>query len=351
MATGIQANGTDLDALFDLYVSGTQVSPTGILYGGVDIASRYQPLAAGFSSQGPVCGIQSNGTDLSALFGQAGTTVTTQQTTYATSFTTTWTTTYPTSYSTNKGTSRSTSKSTSRSTSKSTVADTYVSTLIGCVVSGTKVRMADDSIKLVDDLVEGDEVRSVILPGLQPETAEAYTDYQEPNLDGAERGTTVVQSNKPLAVVEVYELTWEGSDVTLRMTGDHPLLIRDASGTYRISQTRDLTTRDYVIDKDLNPHSVIKVEKLQVNDTVFRVDCAPYDLFIQNELVGHNEKPGGNQYDLTAYQTTITTTYTTSWTTSFTTSFTTAGTTSVNTSHSTSVTTSRNTTRTTDLTT
>lgn len=76
MTIGIQANGNDLDNLFDRWVFGSAAAATGIQSNGTDVSSIYQALAAGNSSQGANCGLHSNGTDLAAIFAAKGTTVT-----------------------------------------------------------------------------------------------------------------------------------------------------------------------------------------------------------------------------------------------------------------------------------
>lgn len=72
MTIGIEAANTDLDSLFALYINGTKAANTGIQYGGVDIASRYQALATGNGTQRANVGMQHAGTDLAAIFSQFG---------------------------------------------------------------------------------------------------------------------------------------------------------------------------------------------------------------------------------------------------------------------------------------
>ncbi len=69
MAVGIQSKGVDLDSIFAAYTTGrTQASVTSIRYGSslVDLNQRYENIIYG---TGPTAtGIETNGTDLNAIF-------------------------------------------------------------------------------------------------------------------------------------------------------------------------------------------------------------------------------------------------------------------------------------------
>ena len=71
MATGIQANGTDLDSVFEARTT-TKIADVNIdSNGGVDLSNRFEDIASG--SAAAATGIQSGGADLNTLFAGIGT--------------------------------------------------------------------------------------------------------------------------------------------------------------------------------------------------------------------------------------------------------------------------------------
>jgi len=71
MATGIQANGTDLDSIFEPRTT-TKIADVNIdSNGGVDLSNRFEDIASG--SAAAATGIQSGGADLNTLFAGIGT--------------------------------------------------------------------------------------------------------------------------------------------------------------------------------------------------------------------------------------------------------------------------------------
>jgi len=90
MASGYKHNGTDLDDLFEPYVSGTKAPVTGIKVAGVDINNRYTRLQDGL--QGPDVNYSSAGVNLADIFA-ANTATFTIATKITNTRTTSWTNT------------------------------------------------------------------------------------------------------------------------------------------------------------------------------------------------------------------------------------------------------------------
>lgn len=73
MTTGYQVGGTDIDSLLEPYHSGTKAANTNIQVGGVDIANRYQAVAAGNGTAYGTTNYKANGTDIGSIFVKLGT--------------------------------------------------------------------------------------------------------------------------------------------------------------------------------------------------------------------------------------------------------------------------------------
>lgn len=68
MASNFRVNGTDLDDIYANYTGGTKPGNTGYQVNGTDLKDRYQPVGSGL--RGPhINTYDSNGTDLSDIFG------------------------------------------------------------------------------------------------------------------------------------------------------------------------------------------------------------------------------------------------------------------------------------------
>jgi hypothetical protein len=262
---------------------------------------------------------------------------TSQLTTRVSSWTTTWqtgvamsrTTTRSSSYTTTWQTGVAKSRTTSRTSSYTTVwqtstpasrttTTTWNTLKLVCVAEGTLIRLPNGISVPVETLKVGQEVASMHLQGLQPETVcpEDYMFYEAHSIEDAEFTKTNVSSIEPHVVPQLYAIYLQGKDDPLRVTPDHPLLVQDAEGVYRFLSADQLNDEDRIVDGEGDTVSITRILVENGEFTIYKVDCAPYDLFIHNDVVGHNMKVGGNTYteEATSVQTV------TSWTSYFNTS-------------------------------
>lgn len=254
--------------------------------------------------------------------------------------TTTWTSSHVTSRTTIKSTYRTSTVISAIPKSRTTT--TYFQTSVTvCVAEGTMITLPDGSQVPVQSLYKGATLRSLSLPNLEPETVEDYADYSAPSLDGAEIATTNIHAFQPAVVRELYNIFVEGKDRPIRVTPEHPFMIQDVDGTVRFCKAELLNTDDMLVTGKLQFVKVVNVEREYGRFTIYKIDCMPLDLFIHDDLVGHNlkfDEATGTSFPpyQSYFQTSATTT--TSWTsyvthfvsvvfnTSYTTSFATAAT-------------------------
>lgn len=259
------------------------------------------------------------------------------------SYTTTFQTGVAKSRTTSRVSSYTTSWQTSQATSRTTTTSYYTIVPV-CVAEGTPVRLPNGLDCPVELLRVGQEIASYDLPGLIPETTRAddYMYYQTDSIDEAGPTTTKIAAITKNVVPQLYVIYVKGGDDPLRVTPEHPLFVRDAEGTYRFLSADQLTADDRLIDPDGQEVDILRIQVENGSFTIYKVDCSPYDLFIHQNVIGHNMKVGGNYNSQVITSNATLTSYTTYWTTSQVTSasvsYTTSWTSYYNTSNVTSAT-------------
>jgi hypothetical protein len=267
-------------------------------------------------------------------------------TTRVSSYTTTFATGVPMSRTTTRTSSYTTSWSTGVSVSRNTT--TIFNTLVFvCVAEGTPILLANGAMAPVESLFVGQELKSKDLPGLLPETIspEDYVYYQTDSLANMAPAVTKVASIKKDVVPRLYVIAMTGNPEPLKVTPEHPLFVRDTDGVYRFVSADQLSIDDVLVDDDGKDVKIESVDLIEGEFIIYKVDCAPYDLFVHQGVIGHNMKntSGPSNYNSTVQTSRVTATayvsyHTTSQVTVATISYTTSWTSYYNTSNVTSAT-------------
>jgi hypothetical protein len=261
-------------------------------------------------------------------------------------WTTSWTTSYatavPMSRSTSVVTSVTTSVVTSAAASRSTTT-TWNSDYLACLEKGTRVLLPNGKEMAVEDLRVGMYVASLDLPGLLPETtAKEYRHYSTDTLEEVIPTRTKVNHISQDVSEFIMEFWMEGKAKPLRVTPSHPVFVKDVrNGQFRFISAENVSPQWHrFIDKDQQEVLIKDAIIYEGQFLIYKVDCAPFDVFFHQGILGHNMKPGGGVETYVVTSATTTTSWTSSWTTSWVTSWTTTWTTSWNSSRTTSNTTS-----------
>jgi hypothetical protein len=120
-----------------------------------------------------------------------------------------------------------------------------------CLTVGTNINMADGSIKLIEDLEEGDEILSAILPGLET----AYSEYRIYDLDKVTLSSTKVE-----------QVVFDFSDYYYIINGKlkgtrHPTMAF-RNDYYEWWQINDLLVNDKLVTTDLSLDDVVSIERV-----------------------------------------------------------------------------------------
>jgi hypothetical protein len=132
-----------------------------------------------------------------------------------------------------------------------------------CLTVGTNINMADGSIKLIEDLEEGDEILSAILPGL----GTVYSEYRIYDLDKVTLSSTKVEQ-------VVFDFSNHYYIINDKFKGTKHPTMAFRNDYYEWWQTQDLLVNDKLITTDLSLDEVISIEKIwkEVETVGIRVD-------------------------------------------------------------------------------
>ena len=162
----------------------------------------------------------------------------------------------------------------------------------GCLAFGTKITMADGSLKNVEDLEVGDYVLSANIEDL-PKQKSTYTtlniieSWTNPDITDFEYSTEEILSKEIIETSNFFSI----NNGLLEMSPDHIHLYKDVlDGLWKIGKPGELKVGDQFIDINKN---IITVESISmVNHTipVVKIDVNNLDLFFANGVLTHNVK-------------------------------------------------------------
>lgn len=152
-----------------------------------------------------------------------------------------------------------------------------------CLVAGTLITLPNGSQKLIEELAVGDNLKGVNINTL-PIDETLYSTWSDSN----PRITNTVVKIVGILPTVVQE-TISINNGLLRTTPDHLHLIKRA-GTFILDEASTIVVGDILLDSARNEVSVVSVELVVEEITVYKVDVEKKDLFIANGMITHNMK-------------------------------------------------------------
>tara|TARA_B110000093_G_scaffold86931_1_gene94084 strand:+ start:427 stop:1749 length:1323 start_codon:yes stop_codon:yes gene_type:complete len=161
-----------------------------------------------------------------------------------------------------------------------------------CLTIDSPVTLADGTTIEVGDLEEGDVLRGFSIGGLGTEES-GFLDWNTDTL------TTEVQN----VTVEnlVYSFSnrhYDINDGEITATGEHPMLVKDASdGNYRFLEMFNITTDDKLIkeiDGVITEVDIVSIEIVNQTNEIVSIDVETNDTYLVNGYITHNK--GGNSH-------------------------------------------------------
>ena len=155
----------------------------------------------------------------------------------------------------------------------------------GCVLFGTKIKMADGTIKLVQDVSVNDVLysKSVSTMPIKEGLDNLYT-WSTSSIVLTDENVRVV-SNRSQTVSEVYSI----NDGKLFTSWDHNHLFKH-NGIWKVGKTVNLEVGDSLIDESGKEIIINNMVKMTGQFIVYKLDVEENDLYIANGILTHNLK-------------------------------------------------------------
>lgn len=160
----------------------------------------------------------------------------------------------------------------------------------GCILAGELILMEDGSLIKVEDIVVGDRVKGITLPGLSMEEDSwetwsiDYNDFESTNT------VTEVKAIQSDIFHTAYRLNFNSG--SLKITGEHPTLAKRQNGSVLFVPVRDLGVGDEVRYFSSNSWEQITSIDLLENNTImsYNLDAEAVDNYIAGGIVVHNAR-------------------------------------------------------------
>lgn len=151
------------------------------------------------------------------------------------------------------------------------------------MVEGSKIHMADGTLKNVEDLQVGDLLLSYDIPSLPLlETTYEVKAWSAEDLEGSTLSTTTVVGIQPSSFARYYLI-----NNTLKVTYEHPIL-RFNNGLWRFDQADTLEIGDLIINEQGMTDTVQSMEVIEGYVPVYTIDTEELDVYFVDGFLAHN---------------------------------------------------------------
>ena len=161
----------------------------------------------------------------------------------------------------------------------------------GCFLFGTPVLKTDGSWINIEQLQPGDELVSVILPGL-PENEEGWDwldNWSMKNLRNIEKTTTVVVKVNRSSYWKYYIING-----TIKVTLEHRVLVKQG-GVWRFNHIEYVNIGDSILDENLNEIVIKGKKEVQDEVAVVDIDTEVKDTYFVKGMLAHNSALTGTK--------------------------------------------------------
>ena len=172
----------------------------------------------------------------------------------------------------------------------------------GCLAIGTKITMADGSLKNIEDINIGEYVKSAQIPGVpldfdSEDTWKDWTGVPHGNAPNSEWSTAyydVQELNRVSPVsASVFDIYYDFYDSyflvngSLKVTWEHPFFVL-RNGSYSFIKTLELKVGDKIFQSDNNFINVTSIESVLEEIETVNINVEPYDVYFAEGLLLHN---------------------------------------------------------------
>lgn len=158
----------------------------------------------------------------------------------------------------------------------------------GCILAGEMILMEDGTSKKVEDVVVGDRVKGISLPGLSLEE-DSWKTWSSNDVDFTSSNTvTEVKSIQAEVFDTAFNLVFNTG--SLKVTGEHPVLTKREDGSVLFMPVRDLLAGDSVRYFPSNSwQTLTSIETLENNALMsYNLDAEAVDNYVAGGIIVHN---------------------------------------------------------------
>jgi len=174
------------------------------------------------------------------------------------------------------------------------IQDTYAGLSIACFLPGTKIKMADGTDKVIEELGVSDKVLSVIIPDL-PDEDLGYLAWK--TFTSADDMTSLEASSATVEKIfyDYMDGYWSVNDGLMKVTEEHDLwtyTFTDNVGDDRYWKWRkpsQLQIGQSLLDHEGNLIEVTSIEKIEEEVEVVNIDVEPLDVYFAGGILVHNK--------------------------------------------------------------
>jgi len=167
----------------------------------------------------------------------------------------------------------------------------------GCFAYGTQILMADGTTKNIEEMMVGDVVKSMSIPGMPivdgtDDDWNTYKDFTTNSLVSSSLSTATVRKAVTDSYDNYYKITLGNGDI-LKATYEHPLFVQ-RDGVYKwvkVNHTEvssSLKTTDLLVDKDKNTQTISSIDFVDEILDVGTIDVEDLDVYFANNYLVHN---------------------------------------------------------------
>lgn len=171
----------------------------------------------------------------------------------------------------------------------------------GCFAYGTQILMSDGTTKNIEEMMVGDVVKSMSIPGMPivdgtDDDWNTYKDFSTNSLVSSSLSTATVKRAVTDSYDNYYKITLGNGDI-LKVTFEHPLFVQ-RDGLYLWTKVNDtevsssLKTTDLLVDKDKNTQTILSIDFVDEILDVGTIDVEDLDVYFANNYLVHNAGPG-----------------------------------------------------------
>ena len=155
----------------------------------------------------------------------------------------------------------------------------------GCHVAGELLTLANGETKLVEDVVVGDNLLSVNFDGFSLDGEWREWKRREETLGSVYTSTTVTKVN----VLE-YDKYYDFNNGLLKITEEHPVLVKDIAGDIYFKQVKNIVNSDWLLNEENEWVDITSIELITVPErfTTYSFDVEESDVYFANGIVVHN---------------------------------------------------------------